>query len=100
VKLDAAGVYELRPSLDESAAALLSVAVNADPAEADLQAADPEEVTGGLTRLGKATASAAAQPGADGPERSQDGWWFLLLAALAVLAAETALSNRLSEAVR
>jgi hypothetical protein len=38
--------------------------------------------------------------GGDEPERRQDGWWFLLLVALAVLATETALSNRLSEAVR
>jgi hypothetical protein len=97
VTLDAAGFYELRPSGDEGAATRLTVAVNVDPAESDLRAADPEEVKGGLTR----SASAAGAPlDASEPPRRLEGWWFLLLAALAVLAAETALSNRLSEAVR
>ena len=100
VRLESAGFYELRPSGDEGAKAPLIVAVNADPAESDLQAADPEEVTGGLTHAGSAPLSAGAHVAGDEPERSQDGWWFLLLAALAVLATETALSNRLSEAVR
>jgi hypothetical protein len=98
VRLEAAGFYELRPSRDESGAAAVTVAVNPDPAEGDLQAVDPEELAGNLTRLAGATAPAA--PGGDGPARGRDGWWFLLAAALAVLAVETALSNRLSEAVR
>jgi hypothetical protein len=96
VTLDSAGFYELRPASDKRQAAVLTVAVNVDPAEADLQAADPEETLGGLTRSAKAEAAGVAD---DSPPR-HDGWWFLLLAALAVLAAETALSNRLSEAVR
>lgn len=100
VKLEAAGFYELGPSLDDSPGAVLTVAVNADPAEADLQSADPEEVTAGLTRAASAVAVDAAGLSGDDPQPRQDGWWFLLLAALAVLAAETALSNRLSEAVR
>jgi hypothetical protein len=99
VTLDTAGFYELRPSGEEGASARLTVAVNVDPAESDLQAADPEEVKGGLLRSASA-AAAGAPPGADEPPTRQRGWWFLLLAALAVLAAETALSNRLSEAVR
>ena len=100
MRLESAGFYELRPSGDEAAKAPLVVAVNADPAESDLQAADPEEVTGGLNHATGAPLSAGAHVAGDEPERSQDGWWFLLLAALAVLATETALSNRLSEAVR
>jgi hypothetical protein len=100
VTLDAAGFYELRPSGDAGDASLLTVAVNVDPAESDLKAADPEEVTGGLTRLGGPTSSAGEPLAAEERARRQNGWWFLLLAALAVLAAETALSNRLSEAVR
>jgi hypothetical protein len=98
VALESAGFYELRPSTDEGAAAVLTVAVNADPAESDLQASDPEEVTGGLRRSGGTAASPPAA--AADPERQQGAWWFLLLGALGVLAAETALSNRLSEAVR
>jgi hypothetical protein len=100
VRLESAGFYELRPSGDEAAQAPLIVAVNADPAESDLQAADPEEVTGGLNHAASAPLAAGAHAAGDEPERPQGGWWFLLLAALAVLAAETRLSNRLSEAVR
>lgn len=70
-----------------------------DPAESDLRAADPEEVKGGLSRSASA-ASAGVPRGADPEEPHRDGWRFLLFTALAVLAVETALSNRLSEAVR
>jgi len=100
VKLDAAGFYELRPSGDEDGAPVLTVAVNVDPAESDLTAADPEEVAGGLTRLGGPASSASEPPTPEERAHRQNGWWFVLLAALAVLAGETALSNRLSEAVR
>jgi hypothetical protein len=100
VALDAAGFYELRPSDAEGEAAVLTVAVNVDPAEADLTPADAEEVKGGLMRAaGGAAATRALEGDADEAAPRRDGWWFLLLAALALLAAETALSNRLSEAV-
>ena len=99
VTLDSAGFYELRPSEGEGAGASLTVAVNVDPAESDLRAADPEEVKGGLSRSASA-ANAGVPRGADPEEPHRDGWRFLLFTALAVLAVETALSNRLSEAVR
>jgi hypothetical protein len=99
VELAAAGFYELRPSADQDEAALVTVAVNVDPRESDLTAADPEEVAAGLVRV-ESAASGGAALGDDDRERRQKGWWFLLLAALAVLAAETLLSNRLSQAVR
>ena len=99
VRLEAAGFYELRPSRDEDEEAVLTIAVNVDPGEADLTTADPEEVAAGLTRVGGAASDGAALGGAE-RQQGQNGWWFLLLAALAVLAAETALSNRLSQAVR
>jgi hypothetical protein len=99
VTLDSAGFYELRPPGSEGGAAILTVAVNVDPAESDLRSADPQEVKGGLTRsAGAAAALAARGPDPETPRR--DGWWLLLVAALALLAAESALSNRLSEAVR
>ena len=100
LKLETAGFYELRPSGDEDAAAVLTVAVNVDPAESDLTAADPEEVAGGLTRLATSAGSSGALPSAAEREQRQNVWWFVLLAAVAVLAAETALSNRLSQAER
>ncbi|MFI4946218.1 MAG: hypothetical protein ACHP85_23275, partial [Burkholderiales bacterium] len=100
VKLESAGFYELSPSGDDGAKTPLIVAVNVDPSESDLRAADPEEVVGGLNHAGSAPLAAGAHVAGDEPERPQDGWWFLLLAALVLLATETALSNRLSEAVR
>ena len=99
VTLDSAGFYELRPSGGEGGAATLTVAVNVDPAESDLRAADPEEVKGGLLRSASAAAAGAPQVTDPEPPR-REGWWFVLFTALAVLAIETALSNRLSEAVR
>jgi hypothetical protein len=99
VTLDSAGFYELRPSGSNGAAAALTIAVNVDPAESDLQAADPEEVKAGLTRSASSARTAGA-PGAESNAPRREGWWLLLFAALALLATESALSNRLSEAVR
>jgi hypothetical protein len=99
VALEEAGFYELRPSGEGSGPAVVTVAVNADPGESDLTASDPEEVVASLTRL-EATPPGLGALGAGAREGRPGGWWLLLLAALGVLAAETSLSNRLSEAVR
>jgi hypothetical protein len=99
VELEAAGFYELRPSGDDGAA-VWTVAVNVDPAESDLTTADPEEVASGLTRRGGTAGSGGALVSGHEWEHRQNAWWFVLLAALAVLAAETTLSNRLSQVAR
>lgn len=98
--LNEAGFYELRPSSQDETIAPLTVAVNADPAESDLSFADPEEFAGGLARggAGGAAGPALSRPGE--AEERQRLWWFLLMAALWVLAAETILSNHLSREVR
>jgi hypothetical protein len=99
VGLETAAFYELRPSGDEESGGVLTVAVNVDPAESDLTPVDPEELAGGLTRRGSTAGSGRVLPRGE-PDERQNTWWFVLLAALAVLAAETALSNRLSQVVR
>jgi hypothetical protein len=73
--------------------------VNVDPKESDLSHFDPKELVAAL--------SAVPPPGITGPvsaaapdelERGQSIWWYLLVVALMLMAAETVLSNRLSRA--
>jgi hypothetical protein len=77
-----------------------AVAVNLDPAESDLSALSPVEflgsATGGtaVTTVGQSLEQPEATP-AD-VEKKQAIWWFLLLAGIAALVAESTLSNRLS----
>jgi len=69
--------------------------------ESDLAALDPDSLAAAVRTAGDAAprASAAALPAAD-LEKRQSLWWYLLAAALALLAVETALSNRASRAAR
>ena len=74
------------------------VAVNVDPAEADLARLDPAALT-------VATASGAGAAGMDAAalappaqEERQRLWWWALVALLAVVIGEAALGNRLSRA--
>ena len=75
------------------------VASNVDPAESDLTAMDPKEIV---------AATVGAPPGAQGggtglpmtpeaQEGSQRLWWYLLLAGILLLGADTLMSNRLSK---
>ena len=98
LELDEQGVYEVR-STAAAGARPEAIAVNLDPAESDLSPIDPRELVAAVT--GRATPVAAGQaPTADmtreESERRQSLWWYLLLAGLLVLAAETAISNHLS----
>jgi hypothetical protein len=98
LELDQQGIYEIRAS-GAAAGRPEAIAVNLDPAESDLTALDPRELVASVT--GHATQT-AAEPEAPEPmtseevERRQSLWWYLLLAGLLVLAAETVISNRLS----
>jgi len=78
------------------------VAVNLDPAESDLAPIDPEELASAVR---PADGVRAVRPGEPAPTREeheerQAFWRYLLAAALALLAAETLLSNRPSAAKR
>ena len=83
---------------DDSGDRALAVAVNLDRAESDLSKLDPEELAAALSYRGAAagTLELANQVTAEDREASQSWWWYLLVLVFVVLAAETALSNRLS----
>jgi hypothetical protein len=90
------GFYELR-GLGTAAGSGRPIAVNVDPKESDLTHFDPKELVAavtaapgpGVTGVGQASAPADL-------ERGQTLWWYLLVVALLLMAAETVLSNRLS----
>lgn len=92
--LEEPGFYELRDQRTGDRGAL--VAVNVDPSEAALEPFDPTELVASVS----GPATGAAQPEAAVPltpaerERQQNAWWYLLVIAFLVLAAETVLSNR------
>ena len=88
-----------RPPAGSTAARPEAVAVNLDPAESDLAPLDPGELVASIT--GHATPTAAEPAAAqemtrEEMERRQGLWWYLLLAGLLLLAAESAIANRLS----
>jgi hypothetical protein len=98
VELNEQGIYELRTT-GASAGRPDSVAVNLDPVESDLAPLDPSELVASVT--GHAVPLAGALPATqemtrEEVERRQGLWWYLLLAGLLLLAAETAIANRLS----
>jgi hypothetical protein len=76
------------------------VASNVDPAESDLTTMDPKEIV--AASVGTAQGGAASTAGVpltpEAQERSQRLWWYLLLAGILLLGADTLLSNRLSKA--
>ena len=101
VPLHEQGFYEIRP---EGAPRGMGqrVAVNLDPAEANLARIDPEELKASvLASNGGQTAGAVAAdaPTREDTERRQTIWWYLLVLAGAMLATETLMSNRLSRRV-
>ena len=77
-----------------------AIAVNLDPAESDLTALDASELVATVTgHASQAQAQSAAEPQEmtrEESERRQGLWWYLLLAGLALLAAETMIANHLS----
>ncbi|HET7631343.1 MAG TPA: VWA domain-containing protein, partial [Gemmatimonadaceae bacterium] len=97
-ELDEAGFYELR----DAATAIGSgrpVAVNVDPAESDLSHVDPKELVAAVASRGPGAVAGSSPAATASPrdmERHQKVWWYLLIGALLVLAAESLLSNRLS----
>jgi len=105
LELDEQGVYDVRPAGGAvEGTPAQAIAVNIDPAEADLTPIDPAELVAAVT--GHAAPVAAPSP-AENPafdvkeaEKLQAIWWYLLLAGLLLLAAETVVSNRLSQGER
>jgi hypothetical protein len=95
------GFYEIRPP-GRSDLRPVAVAVNVDPAEAELTPLDPEEVRAAVL---SGPADGVQAPGGDlraqdlrreDREMRQSLWRWLLVGAFALLVLETILSNRLS----
>lgn len=105
LELGEQGFYEIRPP-GRSDVRPVAVAVNVDPAEADLAPLDPEEVEASiLSGLGDAPVGAgdterAAELRLEDRERRQSLWRWMLVGAFLLLAAETVLSNRVSRGRR
>ena len=78
----------------------LTLAVNIDLAEADLDTVDPAElassVTGRVAQERTDVAASSREIGPEDVERRQRAWWYLLVAAALFFVAETVVSNRLS----
>jgi hypothetical protein len=70
--------------------------VNAHRAESELEIFDPRELVDAVTVAGAATPVAAVSTDLTLAEREnrQNAWWYLVIVAFGLLAAETLLSNR------
>ena len=97
--LDEQGFYEFR-FLKSQSAEPVSLAVNLDLAESDLSSLDPEEVAAAVSSREVEKAQAGGEWTPADQDRRQRVWWYLLAAALALLAIETLWSNRLSRLAR
>jgi hypothetical protein len=100
LRLDEQGFFDFR-SPDAELSSPLRLAVNLDVTESDLTPLDPEELLAAVSAEGgRASAASAFEWTSEELERRQDFWWYLLIGAFLLLAAETVLSNRLSRAAR
>jgi hypothetical protein len=95
MELSEQGFYELRAQNQDA----VVVAANVDAAEADLTPMDPREIVAAAVG-----APGAAEGGGSGvpltpeaQEKNQRLWWYLLVAGILLLGADTLLSNRLAK---
>ena len=98
LELTAPGHYEVGPLGGGRRSRV--VAVNFDASESDLAALDAEELASAVTQAGEGAMASAggAMPTAAEHEGRQAAWRWLLLAACALLAAESVLAGRLAPA--
>ncbi len=97
LELTEQGFYEVRGEANQAEAI---VAANVDPAEADLTPMDPKEIAaaavGGTTGAEGGPTGVPLTP--DAREKNQRLWWYLLVAGILLLGADTLLSNRMAKA--
>src|SRR5688572_1344675 len=95
MELTEQGFYELRARDKEA----VVVAANVDPVEGDLFPLDPKEIV--AAAAGGEDAARAEGSGIpltpEAQERSQRLWWYILVAGLLLLGADTVMSNRLAK---
>jgi hypothetical protein len=94
------GFYDIRTQ-GAGADTAVTLASNVDLSESNLAAMDPRELVAAATGRPSGTPSAYpdARPSDEAQAQAQRLWWYLLVAAGLLLAAETLLSNRLSGGV-
>ncbi|HIF08014.1 MAG TPA: VWA domain-containing protein [Gemmatimonadetes bacterium] len=103
LELDEQGFYEVRPP-GTNPDRVFSVAVNVDVAESELEAMDPTELAGAVAsrqagdEVGAGGETLTPEMQARNQERRQSLWRLLMVAALVLLLAETAISNWISRA--
>ena len=96
MELTEQGFYELRARDKET----VVVAANVDVAEGDLYPIDPKEIVAAATGGADAAAGETAPNiplTPEAQERRQRLWWYLLVAGLLLLGADTLMSNRLAK---
>jgi hypothetical protein len=97
LELTEQGFYEIRGDANQADGI---VAANVDPAEADLTPMDPREITAAAVGAGDGSAGAPAgvplTP--EAKEKNQRLWWYLLVAGILLLGADTLVSNRMAKA--
>jgi hypothetical protein len=97
VELSEKGFYELRGDGNQN---VNVVAVNVDPAEADLTPIDPKEIV--AAAMGGSTGGDGTQPNGvpltpEAKEKNQRLWWYLLVAGILLLGVDTLVSNRMAK---
>jgi hypothetical protein len=99
MELTESGFYELRGREGEDIPVV--VAANVDSSESDLTPIDPKEITAATVGV-PGGADGNTGPGVpltpEAQEKNQRMWWYLLLVGIALLAADTIISNRMSKA--
>ena len=97
IELRAPGFYEIRDP-DAADGAPVTIAVNVDLAESNLERVDPQELVAAATgrAAGDRSVTDDRELLPEDLERRQTLWWFLLVGALVFLTTETVVSNRLS----
>ena len=98
VELSEKGFYELRG--DAANMNHTVVAVNADPAEADLTPIDAKEIVAAAT--GGSAGGDGSQPNGipltpEAREKNQRLWWYLLIGGILLLGVDTLVSNRMAK---
>ena len=98
LELTEQGFYDVRTQ-GAGADAATTLASNVDLSESDLSPLDPRELAAAVAGRapGDLAGSGIGRPSDEAQAQAQRLWWYLLVAGGLLLAAETLLSNRLSQ---